>query len=150
NHLTVASSVIAYLKMLVTIGTLRYQLASSYDVSAHARRFFEGMIRKEAASWVNPNRLLERAHEGSFRVQRALAFVEFLEAQQPFIEAAGGSLRSIEGRVKSAGRRLVALGTTALVATVALYFVLVDPSDTQAMLPRQVPYSMLHTGLLVL
>ena len=35
-------SIVAYLKMLVMLGTLRHELATNYDLSVHVQRFFSG------------------------------------------------------------------------------------------------------------
>ena len=40
HELTLSPSLVAYLKMLVTLGTLRHELATDYDLPATARRFF--------------------------------------------------------------------------------------------------------------
>ena len=82
-------------------------------------------------------------------VRRALEFVEFIEAQQPFIVAAERSLFGFRGRLRRARRRLVSLGISALVVGAALYVVLADDRDVRNMLPSQMPYDAVHLGLLV-
>jgi hypothetical protein len=58
NHLSVSPGVVAYLKMLVTLGTIRHQLATDYDLAGLARQFFGGLIREQGQSWLDPVRLL--------------------------------------------------------------------------------------------
>ena len=82
-------SIVGYLKMLVTLGTLRHQLAVDYDLPATVRRFVRRLARQQGAR--------ARSTRGgrstgcttaTGRVQRALEFVEFLEAQEPAIPEA--------------------------------------------------------------
>jgi ubiquinone biosynthesis protein len=150
SQLTLSPSIVPYLKMLVTLGTLRHELATSYDLAAQVRRFFRLLVRQQAIRLLNPRLAMERAYGGVVRARRAMAFVEFLEDQQPTIAAATGSLLGFRTRARDAGRRLVGLGLSALVVGALLYVVLVDPTDTQAMLPGWVPYAGVHYGLLVL
>jgi hypothetical protein len=41
HELTLSPSIVAYLKMLFTLGTLRHQLAPDYDLPQTVRRLFE-------------------------------------------------------------------------------------------------------------
>jgi predicted unusual protein kinase regulating ubiquinone biosynthesis (AarF/ABC1/UbiB family) len=150
TQLTLSPSIVPYLKMLVTLGTLRHELATSYDLAPQVRRFFRLLLRQQAIRLLNPRLAMERAYAGVVRARRAVAFVEFLEEQQPSIAAASGSLLGFRSRARDAGRRLVGLGLSALIVGALLYVVLVDPTDTEAMLPDWVPYAGVHYGLLVL
>jgi hypothetical protein len=149
HELALSPSVVAYLKMLVTLGTLRHQLASNYDLQRHVQRFFERMLRQQGAAWLDPRTLLSQVYDGSYRLRRALAFVEFLEAQEPLIAAAEGALFGVQRRIKAVGRRVMTLAFSALVVGGLLYFVLADPDGTRAVLPTQVPYTLVHVALLV-
>jgi hypothetical protein len=141
---------VAYLKMLVTLGTLRYQLAVSYDVAATVRRFVRRLARQQGMAWIDPRRTLDRLIAGTGRVQRALEFVEFLESQEPFLMEAQSSLFGFRRRIHTARRRLVRLGLSVLAVGALLYLVLAYPTETRSMLPREMPYSWVHVGLLAL
>jgi hypothetical protein len=134
----------------VTLGTLRHELAVAYDLPAMVRRFVRGLARQQGIAWLDPRRSLDRLYAGTGRIQRALEFVEFLEAQEPFIVEAQTSLFGFRGRIRSARRRLVTLGVAVLAIGTLLYFVLAYPDDTRRMLPRGMEYGWVHVGLLVL
>ena len=150
SQLTLSSSIVPYLKMLVTLGALRHELATGYDLAAQVRRFFRLLVRQQAMRLLNPRHAVERAYAGVVQARRAMDFVEFLEGQQPNIAAATSSFLGFRTRARDAGRRLVGLGLSALVVGALLYVVLADPADTQAMLPDWIPYEGIHYGLLVL
>jgi predicted unusual protein kinase regulating ubiquinone biosynthesis (AarF/ABC1/UbiB family) len=150
HQLSLSQSLLAYLKMLVTLGTLRHQLAVDYDLAATVEGFFRRLTRREALSALDPRLAMGRAYDASMRISRAVEFVEFLEAQEPAITTAVDSLFGIRGRIRRARRRLISLGVAVLVVGAALYFVLADPDETRRMLPSGVPYSLVHGGLVVL
>ena len=87
RSLTLSPSILPYLKMLVTLGTLRHELAMSYDLAGQVRQFFSRQMRQQALSWFDPRLAMGRVYAGTVRARRALEFVEFLEGQQPFIVA---------------------------------------------------------------
>jgi predicted unusual protein kinase regulating ubiquinone biosynthesis (AarF/ABC1/UbiB family) len=88
HELALSPGVVAYLKMLVTLGAVRHELVSNYDLQRHVQRFFERMLRQQGADWLDPRALLSQVYDGSYRLRRALEFVEFLESQEPLIAAA--------------------------------------------------------------
>jgi predicted unusual protein kinase regulating ubiquinone biosynthesis (AarF/ABC1/UbiB family) len=149
HELALSPSLVAFLKMQVTIGTLRHQLAPTYDLPQTARRFFERMVRRQGAAWLDPRLALGRAYGGAFRARRALELVEFMEAQQPLLAAAGDAYFGTRRRLQAVGRNLMALGGGALVVAGALYFVLADPQHARATVPPQIPYTWVHVALLV-
>ena len=51
--------------------------------------------------------------------------------------------------MKSIRRRLISLGMAALVVGAVLYIVLANPDGTKEVMPREVPYPLLHLTLLV-
>ena len=136
--------------MLVTLGTLRHQLATDYDLPATVQRFFRRLTRQEAIAALDPRLAIGRAYDVSIRVNRAIEFVEFLEAQEPAITTAVDSLFGIRGRIRRARRRLISLGVAVLVVGLALYFVLAEPDETRRLLPAGTPYPMVHGGLVIL
>jgi ubiquinone biosynthesis protein len=148
NELTLSRTVVAYLKMLVTLGTLRHQLASDYDLPRHVRRFFGRLVRQEGLRWLDPRMTLTRMYDSRIRLQRALEFVEFIEAQEPLITEATNTLFGIRLRMRNARRTLINLGISVLLVAGALYFVLADPHDASAVLPRDMPLSWVHVTLL--
>ena len=149
HELTLSSSIVAYLKMLVTLGALRYQLAVHYDLAATVRRFVRKQARQQGTAWIDPRRTLDRLIAGTGRVQRALEFVEFLEGQEAFILEAQNSLFGFRRRIRSARRGLIRLGVAVLAVGALLYLVLAYPSETRTIIPREMPYSWVHVGLLV-
>jgi ubiquinone biosynthesis protein len=150
HELTMSSSIVGYLKMLVTLGTIRHQLAVAYDLPASVRHFVRGLARQQAIDWLDPRRSLDRLYAGAGRVQRALEFVEFLEAQEPVIIEAQSSLFGFRRRIHNARRRLVSLGVSVLAVGALLYLVLAYPDDTRRILPSGMPYTGVHLGLLLL
>jgi predicted unusual protein kinase regulating ubiquinone biosynthesis (AarF/ABC1/UbiB family) len=150
HELQLSQSLLAYLKMLVTLGSLRHQLATDYDLTATVQRFFRHLTRQEAIAALDPRRAMGRAYDATIRVNRAIEFMEFLEAQEPAITAGVDSLFGIRGRIRRARRRLISLGVAVLAVGGALYFVLADPEDTRRLLPAGMPYPMVHGGLLIL
>jgi ubiquinone biosynthesis protein len=150
HELSMSSSIVSYLKMLVTLGTLRHQLAVDYDLSANVRGFARKLARQQATTWLDPRLTLDRLYAGTGRVQRALDFVEFLESQQSVILEATNTLFGFRRRIRNVRRRLVSLGVSVLFVGALLYFVLADPDDTRRILPAGMPYTMVHVGLLAI
>ena len=107
QQLTLSASIVGYLKMLVTLGTLRHQLAVDYDLPANVRHFVRRLARQQGVAWLDPRRTLDRLYAGTGRLTRALEFVEFLEAQEPVIIEAQSSLFGFRRRIRNARRRLV-------------------------------------------
>ena len=103
-----------------------------------------------AIAFLDPRTTVDRLYAGGVRMQRAMEFLEFIEAQEPVI-AAGTSVavRVPRPACVAARRRLVSLGIAALVVGAALYVVLADDRDVRNMLPSQMPYDAVHLGLLV-
>ncbi|MEO8570550.1 MAG: AarF/UbiB family protein [Chloroflexota bacterium] len=149
QQLTMSPSIVGYLKMLVTLGTLRHQLAVEYDLQANVRHFVRRLARQQGLAWLDPRRSLDRLYAGTGRLQRGLEFMEFLESQQPVILEAEASLFGFRRRMRTARRRLVMLGMAVLLVGASLYLVLVFPDDTRRMLPAGMDYTWVHTGLLI-
>jgi ubiquinone biosynthesis protein len=149
QQLSLSPNIVAYLKMLVTLGTLRHQLAVDYDLPANVRQFVRRLARQQTMSWLDPRRTFDRAYAASGRMQRAIDFVEFLETQQPVILEAEASLFGFRRRMRSARRGLVRLGLSILVVGALLYLVLAFPDDTRRFLPTGMDYTWVHVGLLV-
>ena len=150
QELALAPGIVAYLKMLVTLGALRHQLAPDYDLPLHARRFFERLLRQQGADWLDPRLALDRLYDGGLRVQRTLDFVELLQAQAPLITAAGGAYFGVRRRLEAVRRRVIRLGAATLLVGAALYFLLSRPQTARDVLPAQVPTDWVHYGLLAL
>jgi predicted unusual protein kinase regulating ubiquinone biosynthesis (AarF/ABC1/UbiB family) len=150
HELALSQNIVAYLKMLVTLGALRHQLATDYDLAATVQRFFGRYMRQEALSALDPRRAVARAYDAGVRVRRAMEFVEFLESQEPAITTAVDGLFGVRRRLRRARRRLISLGGAVLFVGAILYFVLAEPDTTRRLLPPDMPYPMVHGGLLVL
>ncbi len=149
QQLTMSPSIVGYLKMLVTLGTLRHQLAIEYDLQDNVRRFVRKLARQQGIAWLDPRRTIDRLYAGTGRLQRALEFMEFLEAQEPVITEATSSLFGVRNRLRRAKRRLVTIGGAVLLVGAVLYLVLVFPDDTRRILPQGMDYTWTQIGLLV-
>ena len=147
HHLVLAQSVVAYLKMLVTLGALRHELASSYDLSRYVRRFFSRLMRQRAIAWFDPRLALDHLYSAQVRAVRAMEFLEFLEAQEPVILEAESTLFGFRRRMTSIRRSLVRLGIATLLIGAVLYVVLANRTDTERILPREMPYTWVQIGL---
>ena len=150
HELKLSSSIVAYLKMLVTLGTLRHQLAIEYDLQENVRQFVRRLARQQGMAWLDPRRSVDRLFAGAARIQRTLEFVEFLEGQEGFIVEAQSTLFGFRNRLANAKRRLISLGVAVLVVGAVLYFVVAYPDDTRRIIPSDMPYPMLHYGLLTI
>jgi ubiquinone biosynthesis protein len=150
HELTLSASIVAYFKMLVTLGTLRHALSSEYDLQDNVRQFVRRLARQQGLAWLDPRRTVDRLFAGASRIQRTLEFMEFIEGQEAFIVEAQSSLFGFRYRVRRIRRRLVSLGVAVLLVGGALYFVLAYPSETRQMTPSDLPYPFLHYGLLAL
>ena len=149
HHLVLAQSVVAYLKMLVTIGALRHELATSYDLSRHVRQFFSRLMRQRAVAWFDPRLSLDHLYAARVRATRALEFLEFIEAQEPVILEAESTLFGFRRRMRSIKQSLIRLGVATVMIGVALYVILANRRDTERALPRELPYPVLQIGLTV-
>ena len=148
HELTMSSSLVAYFKMLVTLGTLRYQLAVDYDLSSNVRRFVGTFARQQGRQWLDPRRMADRLYTATGRIGRAIEFVEFLEDQEPVITEATSMLFGYRNRIRRVKRRLISFGTAVLVVGGLLYLVLVFPDDTRRILPREMDYNWFQLGIL--
>ena len=147
--LALAPGIVAYLKMLVTLGALRHQLAPDYDLPLLARRFFERLLRQQGADWLDPRTALDRPlrrrpppapDAGLRRAARGAGAPDHGRRRAYF---------GVRGSLEALRRRVLALGA-ALVVGAALYVVLANPDGTRAVVPAQVPYTWVHLGLLAL
>ena len=148
QQLTMSPSIVGYLKMLVTLGTLRHQLAVDYDLQENVRRFVRRLARQQGIALLDPRRAFDRLYAGAGRIQRALAFLEFIEAQEPVITEATSMLFGFRNRIRRVKQRLIGFGTAVLVVGGVLYLVLVFPDDTRRILPREVDYTWFQLGIL--
>ena len=82
-------------------------------------------------------------------IRRSVRFLEFIEAQEPFIVEAQSTLLGFRRRMQAVRRRLVQLGVAVLVIGAVLYFVLREPDETRRMLPGGVDYDLVQYGLVV-
>ena len=150
QQLTMSPSIVNYLKMLVTLGALRHQLAIDYDLADNVRRFVRRHARQQGLAMMDPRQALDRLYAGAGQVKRALDFLEFLEGQESTIVEAQSSLFGIRRRMRNARRTIVRLGAGVLLVGGTLYLVMAFPDETRRLLPREVPYDGVHISLLVL
>ena len=148
NELTMSASIVSYLKMLVTLGSLRHQLAVEYDLSENVRHFGRRLARQQSLALLDPRRTVDRLFAGVGQVQRALEFVEFAESLEPVILEGTNSLFGFRRRMQSAKRGLIRIGVSVLAVGAVLYLVLVFPDDTRHLLPAGMDYSWVQLGLL--
>ena len=150
QKLTMSPSIVGYLKMLVTLGALRHQLAVNYDLAEHVRRFVRRLARQQGLSWLDPRTALDRVYSATGRVQRSLDFLEFIEAQEPAILEAESALFGFRNKMRNAKRTIIRLGVAILGIGALLYFVLADPDDARRVIPAEMPILWVHLGLLIL
>ena len=150
HRLSMSPSIVGYLKMLVTLGALRHQLAIEYDLPDTVRRFVRRLARQQGLALLDPRLAMDRLYAGGGQIQRALNFVDFLEAQEPAIIEAEALLFGFRRRMRSARRALVRIGVAVLTVGAVLYLVMAYPDDTRRMLPAGVQYAWVQLGLLVL
>lgn len=150
NQLTMSPSIVAYLKMLMTLGMLRHQLVADYDLPAVARRFFRRLIEQQGQSVLDPRLALGRVYGATYRFKRALEFVEFMEEQQPLLASLTGLVHGVPHSIVRLKHQAIALGVAALLVAAALYFILADPNDAQKFMPPGVGLDVAHPVLLVL
>jgi predicted unusual protein kinase regulating ubiquinone biosynthesis (AarF/ABC1/UbiB family) len=147
SRLALSGEIVAYLRMLVMLGTLRHQLATDYDLPAVARQFFGKLLRRRAQEWADPRLAMGRVYELTTRVNRAVAFVEYLEEQQPLIASLAGSYFGFQRTVSTLRNRAIAIGVCILLVGALLYFVLADPGDARSFAPSWIDFESLHIVL---
>jgi ubiquinone biosynthesis protein len=150
QQLSLSSSIVGYLKMLVTLGTLRHQLAVEYDLPENVRHFVRRLARQQGLAWLDPRRTLDRLYAGAGRMQRALDFLEFVEGQEAVLTEVTGSLIGYRNRIRRVTRRIISIGGAVLVVGAVLYLVLVFPDDTRRVLPKEMDYTWFQLGILAL
>ncbi len=150
QQLTMSPSIVGWLKMLVTLGALRHQLAVNYDLAENVRRFVRRLARQQGLALADPRHALDRLYSGAGQVKRALDFLEFLEGQESTIIEATSSVLGIRNRIGNAKRTIIRLGTLVLLVGGALYVVLQFPDDTKRLMPIEGSYTWVNVGLLVL
>jgi predicted unusual protein kinase regulating ubiquinone biosynthesis (AarF/ABC1/UbiB family) len=155
SHLVLDSEIVAYLRMLLMLGTLRHQLATDYDLPAVARQFFGKLLQRQATEWVDPRLAMGRIYEITTRVNRAVEFVEFLEEQQPLIASLAGSYFGVQRTLTTLKNRAIAIGLAIVLVGGLLYFVLADPENARSAYslgPSFIPFENIHlilVGILV-
>ena len=102
-----SASIVGYLKMLVTLGTLRHSLAVDYDLQENVQRFVKRLARQQGLALLDPRRTFDRLYAGTGRVQRALQFLEFIEAQEPVITEATTMLFGYRNRMRRFKARFI-------------------------------------------
>ncbi len=142
-------SIVAYLKMLMTLGMVRHQLVADYDLPAVARRFFRRLIEQQGQAVLDPRLALGRVYGASYRFKRALEFVEFLEEQQPLLATLAGLAHGVPQSLARLKRQAIFLGSAALAVAAALYFVLAFPEEAQRLTPPGVSLGVVHPVLLI-
>ena len=148
HQLSMAASIVGYLKMLVTLGAIRHQLAIDYDLPDTVRRFVRRLARQQGLALLDPRLMMDRLYAGAGQVQRGLHFVDFLEAQEPAILEAEALLFGFRRRMRSARKALVRIGMAVLTVGAVLYLVMAYPDDTRHMLPAGIQYTWVQLGLL--
>ena len=60
-------SIVGWLKMLVTLGALRHQLAVNYDLAENVRRFVRRLARQQGLALADPRQALDRLYAARAR-----------------------------------------------------------------------------------
>ena len=101
-----SSSIVGYLKMLVTLGTLRFQLSDDYDLAETVRSFVRKLARQRA-----PAGSIRGRPRPAHRRDRARPAGPGLRgvpgSQESFLGEAQTSLFGFRRRIRYARRRLV-------------------------------------------
>ena len=150
QKLTMSPSIVGYLKMLVTLGALRHQLAVDYDLPDNVRRFVRRLARQQGLSLARPAARRRPAVRGAGRVQARVRLPGVRGGQEPAIIEATSALFGFRNRMQNAKRTLIRLGVAILAVGAVLYVVLAFPDDTRRVMPREGPYPWVHLGLLIL
>jgi predicted unusual protein kinase regulating ubiquinone biosynthesis (AarF/ABC1/UbiB family) len=150
NQLTLSPSIVAFLKMLTTLGTVRHQLVADYDLPAVARRFFARLIQQSGESWLDPRLAMGRIYGATYRMKRTLDFLEFVEEQQPLLATLSGLAHGVTRSLTGLKRRAITLGVAVLAVGAALYVTLARPDVARQVTPREVPFDLVHPALLVI
>jgi predicted unusual protein kinase regulating ubiquinone biosynthesis (AarF/ABC1/UbiB family) len=148
QQLTMSASIVGYLKMLVTLGTLRHSLAVEYDLQETVRRFVRRLARQQGIAALDPRRTFDRLYSATGRIQQVLGMLDFVEALEPVVNEATSSLFGYRNTIRRAKRRIIGFGGAVLVVGAVLYLVLVFPDDTKRIMPREVDYTWLQLGIL--
>ena len=124
--------------MLVTLGTLRHQLAVDYDLQANVRRFFRRLARQQGLALLDPRRTFDRLYAGD-RPDPARARVPGVP-RGPATGHHRGDQHAVRLSATGSGGskpRLIGFGTAVLVVGGLLYLVLVFPDDTRRIMPAR-------------
>ena len=113
--------------MLVTLGTLRHQLAVEYDLPDNVRHFVRRLARQQGIAWLDPRRTVDRLYAAS-GADAARARVRRVPRGPGAGHPRGrGVVVRVPPRIQSVRRGLVPLGVGVLVVGVVLYVVLAYP-----------------------
>ena len=73
HSLTLSPSIVAYLKMLVMLGTIRHELAIDYDLRANVQRLLHALMRQRGDRSLDPRLAMERFYDVGVRVSRSMS-----------------------------------------------------------------------------
>lgn len=114
NRMALSPAIVMYFKAIVTMTAVLYRLVPDFDLQAHENRFFARMIRQDATSWLQPDRVLIAIFELRHTTRRALTAIAALEP-------VGRDLDALIGR---STRRMQWLGASALVGVAGVVILL--------------------------
>ena len=115
SELTLSPSIVAYLKMLVTLGALRHQLAPDYDLPANVRVLPPAARASRRCRWLDPRRALDRLYAAPAGCSARWSSSSSSRRRQPVITEATGSLFGFRNRIRRVKRRIDRLGAAVLV-----------------------------------
>jgi ubiquinone biosynthesis protein len=133
HEMALAPGIVAYLKTLLTVDTLRFALAPSYDLPTSVRRFLGRLLAEEARAQLDPRQAVRSALEYGLRLRRVM---ERFEAQQEVAASIEAFAADVQHTVGTVRRRLVVLAALTLAAGGALYLVLTAPEPVLGPLAR--------------
>jgi ubiquinone biosynthesis protein len=116
-RLSVSSEIVVYLKTVITVDAVIFELCPEFDLIHYEERFFRGLLRDFADDFLRPASLANHLHEYSQWAQRALAATEASKEYE----------RATQRRATVVRRHLTIYGTIAIVAGFGLYAVAANP-----------------------
>ena len=131
-------SIVDYLKMLVTLGALRHQLAIDYDLADNVRRFVRRLARQQGLSWLDPRLASTGCTRGGRCSGRSTSSSSWRARSRPSSRPrtlCSGSA----GGCSNAKRTLIRLGVAILAVGAVLYLVLAFPDDARRVCRARCP-----------
>ena len=148
---SMSPNIVGYLKMLVTLGALRHQLAIDYDLADTVRRFVRRLARQQGLSLLDPRLAMERlyARRGPGAAGAATSWTSS-RARSRRSSRRSRCCSGSAARCRTLGGRSCGSAAWSCGIGAVLYLVMAYPDDTRRDAARGVDYAWVQIGLLVL